>query len=322
MKKFLQEKPWYFALAVLGLTAQPIFEWFVMYFFDEDAAKILLSKSVLVSDIIPWAFCAIIFFVCTIAYIIQQNRANSQMVSPDELNTLNKKLIAVVDENEHIESMQAFQHSVKNSEGRKYIKLSYLAGAANERIEINTILQTYFYFTYPIHKKIRNVSHRYNKYLIETDPIQKEVYWTEFADAGNELCNQLLDLLNDLRSVDDINELHCDMYRVLAKILPTISEEAIESFLQKRDIEETLIKRKKTGILGALVINDLYIFRNQTSITKSNRIYFAFPYNNEKNIVFLGSIDGGYFDEISTIETYCKAIVSKVCSSHTDSIVT
>ena len=101
------------------------------------------------------------------------------------------------------------------------------------------------------------------------------MYWTEFADAGNELCNQLLDLLNDLRSVDDINELHCDMYRVLAKILPTISEEAIESFLQKRDIEETLIKRKKTGILGALVINDLYIFRNQTSITKSNRIYFC-----------------------------------------------
>ena len=39
MKKFLQEKPWYFATVVLGLILQPIIEWFVMYFFDEEAVK-------------------------------------------------------------------------------------------------------------------------------------------------------------------------------------------------------------------------------------------------------------------------------------------
>ena len=142
MKKFLQEKPWYFATVVLGLILQPIIEWFVMYFFDEEAVKKWLDRSVLISDIIPWALCAIIFFVCTVVYIVQQSRANSKIVSSDELNALNKTLITVVDENEHIESMQAFQHRVKNGEGRKYIKLNYLAGAANERIEINTVLQT------------------------------------------------------------------------------------------------------------------------------------------------------------------------------------
>ncbi|MBR5021632.1 MAG: hypothetical protein IKY18_00275 [Oscillospiraceae bacterium] len=317
MKKFFQEKPWYFATAVLGFILQPILEWFVMYFFDEEAVKAWLAKSVLISDIIPWVLCAIIFFVCTIVYVVQQSKANSKIVSSDELNVLNKTLLTVVDENEHIESMQAFQHRVKNDDGRKYIKLSYLAGAANERIEINTILQTYFYFSYPIHKKIRNVSSRYNKYLCETDPIQKEEYWTDFADAGNELCNQLKDSLDALNSVSEIEERHCDMYRVLAKLLPTIAGVAIESFLQKSDVEEALVKRKKTGILGALVINDLYIFRNRTSVTKGNRIYFAFPYSIEKDIVFLGSIDGGYFDEMSAVEAYCKSIVSKVCSSHT-----
>ena len=314
MKKFLQEKPWYFATVVLGLILQPIIEWFVMYFFDEEAVKKWLDRSVLISDIIPWALCAIIFFVCTVVYIVQQSRANSKIVSSDELNALNKTLITVVDENEHIESMQAFQHRVKNGEGRKYIKLNYLAGAANERIEINTVLQTYFYFSYPTHKKMRNVSSRYDKYLSETDPIQKESYKTEFLEAGNELCNQILDSLNAINSVAEIEELHCDMYRVLAKLLSTISGEAIESFLKNSKVEEALIKRKKTGILGALVINDLYIFRNQTSISKGNRIYFAFPYSVEKDIVFLGSTDGPYFDEMSTVETYCKSIVSKVCS--------
>ncbi len=255
--------------------------------------------------------------MCTIIFIVQQYRAKSKIVSSEELEVLNKTLLTVVDKNEHIESMQAFQYRVKNDEGRKYIKLSYLAGATNERIEINTILQTYFYFSYPIHKKIRNVSSRYNKYLYETDPIQKEKYWTDFAADGNELCILLKNSLDALNYVSEIEEHHCDMYRVLAKLLPTISKVAIESFLQNSDIEEALIKRKKTGILGALIINDLYIFRNRTSVTKSNRIYFAFPYNADKGIIFLGSIDGNYFDEANTIDSYCKSIVSKVCSNRT-----
>lgn len=317
MKKFFQEKPWYFALIVLGWIIQPIFEQIVLFFVDEKVINEWMNTPVLISDIVPWALCVIIFFVCTVVYVVQQSRANSKIVSSDELNVLNKTLMTVVDENEHIESMQAFQHRVKNGEGLKYIKLSYLAGVANERIEINTVLQTYFYFTYPTHKKMRNVSSRYDKYLSEADPIQKEFYKTEFLSAGNELCNQLLDSLNALDSAAEIKEIHCDMYRVLAKLLPTISGEAIESFLQKSEVEEALIKRKKTGILGSLVINDLYIFRNQTSIAKGNRIYFAFPYSIEKDIVLLGSIDGEYFDEMSAVEAYCKSIVSKVCSSHT-----
>ena len=313
MKKFFQEKPWYFATVVLGFILQPVFEWFVMYFFDEEAVKAWLASSVLISDIIPWALCVIILFVCVVVYVVQQSRANSKIVSSDELTALNKTLMTVVDENEHIESMQAFQHRIKNGEGRKFIKLSYLAGVANERIEINTVLQTYFYFTYPTHKKMRNVSLRYDKYLSEADPIQKESYKTEFLEAGNELCNQLLDSLNAISSAAEIKELHCDMYRVLAKLLPTISGVAIESFLENSEVEEALIKRKKTGVLGALVINDLYIFRNQTSIAKGNRIYFAFPYSIEKDIVFLGSIDGAYFDEMNAVEAYCKSIVSKIC---------
>lgn len=317
MKKLLQEKPWYFATAALGFIAQPIFEWFVMHFFDEEAAKNWLAKSVLISDIIPWAVCAIIFFICTIVYVVQQSNDASKIVLPEEYDTLSRTLQNAVNENDHIESMQAFQYRAQNATGHMYIKLNYIAGEANERIEINTILQAYFYFTYPIHRKIKNVSSLYNKYLSETDPIQKETCWNNFAKDGNELCNQLLDSLNALEFANDIEEIHCDMYRVLAKLLPTISGEAIKSFLQKSDIEEALIKRKKTGILGALVINDIYIFRNQTSIAKGNRIYFAFPYNNKKNIVFLGSVDGEYFREMKEVESYCKSVVSNVCSGRT-----
>ena len=102
----------------------------------------------------------------------------------------------------------------------------------------------------------------------ETDPARKDDYRTAFCDNGNALCVQILDVLNEIQSTDEIKEHHCDMYRVLAKVLPAISGHAIESFLQNSDVESALIRRKKTGILGAMIINDLYIFRNQNSLAR------------------------------------------------------
>lgn len=128
---------------------------------------------------------------------------------------------------------------------------------------------------------------------------------------------RILEILGRQDDVNQIEEFHCDLYRVLAKIIPTISKEAIESFLQNSEIEQYLIKRKKTGILGAMVINDLYIFKNQTGLSKSDRIYFLFPYDTKKHIVFLGSINTSCFssDNSTIIESYCKRIVDDICSS-------
>ena len=39
MKKFFQEKPWYFAIAVLGFILKPILEWFVMFFLTKTLQK-------------------------------------------------------------------------------------------------------------------------------------------------------------------------------------------------------------------------------------------------------------------------------------------
>lgn len=319
MKNFLDEKPWYFALCVFGFILQPLLEWLVMYFFDEELVRSWLESSVTISSLIPWLLCILIFVVCTIVYIIQQVKRKQRVVSVDELSSLNSILLSTVNDNEYIESMQAFQYKIANGQSEKYIKLDYLAGVADERIEINTILQTYFYFTYPNYKKISIISNRYSRYINETDPIKKDDYRTEFLSAGNELCTYFLETLNNIENESDITEFHCDMYRVLAKLLPAISDQAIESFLEKDNIEISLIKRKKTGILGAIVINDLYIFRNQNSLSKSDRIYFAFQYNAQKNIVFLGSINTSCFvsDSFDSIEVYCKDIVNKICSTHT-----
>ena len=156
-------------------------------------------------------------------------------------------------------------------------------------------MQTYYYFTYPIYKKIKLVSSHYDDYIEATDPVKKEKAHTAFLESGQELCNNLLNSLNSIKTIDEIGDFHCEMYRVLARLLPAISKEAFERYLKDEQIEMALIKRKKTGILGSVILNDLYIFRNQNSISKSDRIYFTFPYDRKDNIIMLASISGSCF---------------------------
>lgn len=315
MKKFIKEKPWYFALCALGFILQPISEWFVMLFFDEELVLSWLQKTIAISALIPYLVFFFIFFICVIIYIIQCYQSKKQIIPLNEKDAIEKKLETTVAQNEYIESMQAFQYQIKNSQSQKYIKLCYMAGIANEQIEINTILQTYFYFPYPLYKKIKQLSGRYDSYINESNPINKDDKRNLFLEFGNSLCNQLLSELNQIGPSDEITEYHCVIYRILAKLLPAISGEAIESFLKKKDIEEKIIHRKKTGLLGALIINDLYIFQNQNSVYKRDRVYFAFPYDTRKGIVFMGSINGSCFpdDGSYTIKEYCKRIVTDIC---------
>lgn len=315
MRKFFDEKPWYFAGVALSFVCTNIFEQVVTYYFSEEKIAKILNKSFRVSDVLPWSVSGIIFFVCLGVYIYQLRQHKKIDVSSHDMDNLNSILEKTINENEYIESIQAFQFWPKNDSKRKYIKLCYLAGVANERIEINTILQTYYYFTYSMYKKIKTVSAHYNNYISENDPVRKDYEQTAFLNSGKELCENLLNSLNDIKSVNEIGDFHCEMYRVLARLLPAISGEAIESFLRNQEIEMALIKRKKTGILGAVILDDLYIFRNQNSLAKGDRIYFTFPYDKKRNIILLAAISGSCFpsDEEGTIEAYCKRVVSSAC---------
>lgn len=175
MKKQSSIKPWYFFFTALSFVAKPILQWLVMHsFFDESAVEEWLKKSVSLSDIIPIAFFLIVLAICTCIYLFQKSKGKSEDVLPDERQALSSLLVDIMDKTPSVESMQAFQYVERNADGKKYYKLTYLAGSAIEGIEINTILQTYFYFPYALFKKMRRVSNLYSRYLSERDPILKD----------------------------------------------------------------------------------------------------------------------------------------------------
>ena len=315
MGKHIKGKPWYFAFVVISFLVSNICAQVIQYYFNEELIYEILSKQFTLSRILPWGFAGVTLFICMVVYIIQIKRRR-QMLSDEKKAKLNSVITKATDEDEYIESLQAFKYYIKNIDKKKYVKLCYLSGAASEGIEINTILQTYYYFTYPIYKKIKLVSSHYDDYIEATDPVKREDAHTAFLESGQELCNNLLNSLNSIKTIDEIGDFHCEMYRVLARLLPAISKEAFERYLKDEQIEMALIKRKKTGILGSVILNDLYIFRNQNSISKSDRIYFTFPYDRKDNIIMLASISGSCFpsDKEGVIEEYCKRVSSNTCA--------
>lgn len=316
MKSEIYKKPWYFAVAAIAFVIKPIANWVVMQLFDEEIAKSFLEKSVPIFSIIPWAAFATVIIICLAKYVYQIKNRKS---SPNEterakIDVLREKMEKMVTENAEIEVIQVFDFSIKGGRDRS-IKLNYLIGAADEGIDINTILQTYFHFSFPVYRKVEKVSALYQRYLREKELSQKNIAYTEFLESGKLLCDMLLSELNSIHSPDEIGEYDCEKYRVLARLMPAIANMPIGSILTDEQVEMALIKRKKTGILGAILFDGVYVFRNQSSVVKKDRIYFSFRHTKMKNTVICASINGnGETLGDDNIEEYCKTFIQHFCN--------
>lgn len=310
------KKPWYFLTLLIPYILSPIVEKFVNPYIKDEWINGLLTKSITVKVLLPISFCVLIFIVCSFVYISQIKEVIGRCVTTDELEDINKKLDKYVDEYEYIESVQAYQYWCKHDNDSTYIKVGYLAGVADERIDINSIMQTYYYIPYSINKKIKQISDLYNRLSQEEDVNVKQNLKIEFMKNGEELSETILKTLNSLTSVDEIKKYHCELYRILLRILSAISGEAIEAVLQNKEIEKELITNKKTGILGSIVLEDLYIFKNMSSTSKGDRIYFTFPYDVKRGIVFLASMSSKCFSQIDdkNVADYCENVVKRICS--------
>lgn len=156
----------------------------------------------------------------------------------------------------------------------------------------------------------------YDKYICEQNLEKRHELYLSFLQKGKILCDELLKILNDIQSIDEITEGHEEIYRVLAKILPTISQTAIEWLLksENRNIEQELIRRKKTGLLGSIMFNSIYIFKNESNSRKKERVYITFqlPNPEKKHIVILASVNEDYIPA-GKIDEVANKILSKCC---------
>lgn len=194
-----------------------------------------------------------------------------------------------------VDSAQIYSYSISSSKQKNkgeqvVIKLQNVTGYAYEGIDVNQILQTY----YPIDKEYYT-QFRYilTLWKIVGRGMTNELHSQEYLKYVKELDKNMASLFNSLSeilnqaTIDNINEHeeYYNFYRMLT-VLHTILfnmnsiNELPEKFLtqnEDKSVESFLNNGKRTGILGAILLEDLFIFRHSGPSSKHGRIYVSFP---------------------------------------------
>ncbi len=287
---------------------------------------ITLSKSMTVGETIFYQL-LLIPILLLIIEIINDFLVKKAIKKHDSYtNSIKALLDKTVSENEYIDSMQAYKFKTKPVKEGQYIKISFLSGSADEMIDINSILQAYYYIPHSISKKMKRFSNTYVLYSRAHEP----EYRDSLINEGIALCKELLGTLNNLTDVNTIGMYHYEMYRIymivvscLTNILSQHEQSdvsyAISKTLQNEIIQNQLEVNKRTGILGSVLLKGLYIFYNKNSNIKANRIYFTSILDEENNVIVLGSMSIDPFLDTESknieekrIDEYCRNIINNL----------
>lgn len=310
-KQFIS-KAWYFIFPILTAIITPIINAIVLSYVGEENIEAFLNWTISIKIILPIGLTLIVLIICLIVFIIKL-KASTRHISPADENFLNNIVRSTVNTFPEIECIHAYQSFEKDDEKDKYILTRFVTGYADERVETNVLFQTYYYFQYSYFKKIKKFASYYTQFRETTDHEIKTQFEIEFKKQGNELCQQIIDRLNLIDAPENISIYDCELYRILNIILTVIQDNPVTSCLQNAQIESILESKKRNGILGSIILKNIYIFKNTNSLTK-NRIYFSLPCNlgkKYKNIILVATIRDEDNNETSTIvSNLCNEVYS------------
>ena len=313
-----KEKPTYFVWVItpiLTCLGGWLLEVIIGEYIPVEFISTFLQLKISLKFLFPIFLAVIVLIVCLIVYINKSKNAKAINIKQKDFEIIENSINRLANEFGEIESIQAYQYLIKDDEHCKYIKTNFLAGWANERIDINSILQAYYRFPYSVYKKINSFSSDYEESARAESAEKKIAKKTDYLEKGKKLSEDLLSSLNSIKDVESINEYHCELYRTLLVVLNAINGKPVESALNDESIETALITKKRTGLIGAIFLQDIYIFKNQNSLSKK-RIYFAFPYNSSKRtkVIFSIAMNNGNNEQekIEDLEIVCKEIFERM----------
>lgn len=205
-----------------------------------------------------------------------------------ELAKFNKKqrfydvLKSFVDNNTLVQSAQLYSYSMKveNSNIVK-IRLKLEEGYTYENVDINGILQSYFLLELDEFKELKDIIELWKLlyYNEEVEDIENDCLLKEFLDRAPKLLQNLVEKLNNIENIKSCNEFNYSQYRIVLILLKILYTEynGIETIqvLEEEEVEKYLINTKRTGILGAILLQDTYIFKHVGNSLKNGRMYYS-----------------------------------------------
>ena len=193
----------------------------------------------------------------------------------------------------NIDSAQIYSYSTCQSGQYVQIKISSAASYAGEGVDINQILQTYYPIEHQIYDQFIEIVHLWKK---REAGLNDQVSPFEYEQLQNQLLCKIQDLFAQIHQELEqatresilLNPTLFNHYRIMTLLYqisnPSDTMNITPQFLQdNHDLEEFLATGKRTGVLGAVLLQQTFIFRHAGASAKHGRIYICFPlaYNDE-----------------------------------------
>ncbi|UZW12578.1 hypothetical protein OSC52_12000 [Clostridium pasteurianum] len=222
-----------------------------------------------------------------------------------ELAKFNKKsrfydvLKSFVDNNTLIECAQIYKysHKIENNNIVK-IRVNFEEGYAYENVDINGILQSYYYINLTDYKELKDIIEVWKilyNYSDEVSQTESECLLQNFLKRAPQLLEKIINHLNTLKDIYACNEQDFSYYRIALILIKILHSEYngidVNKVLQNILVENYLISTKRTGILGAILLEDSYVFKHVGESQKNGRMYFSFYFKvYNENYLLLASI--------------------------------
>ena len=187
-----------------------------------------------------------------------------------------------VDKNIIVDSAQIYRVKRNKENRRIVITLNHEKGYCKANFDINSMLQTRYILNYDIYIRFRREVWRRWRRLHNENLKSWEVaeLYNNISISARNLVDDICKRLNSIDIVGNIEENDFSYYRLLSVlVLVLLGRDGTIEFdndIDDDDVSRYLRRGKRTGVLGAILLEDVFIFTHKGQSKKNGRIYVSF----------------------------------------------
>lgn len=208
-----------------------------------------------------------------------------------ELN-FEEALRQFVDKYTIVNSAQIYRVTRNKENNRILITLNHIKGYCKNGFDINSILQTTYVLNYEVYKTFRRDVWR--KWKMLRDDNLKSWEWLELYEdvsAGSKkIVEKICKRFSKIDRVGIVEDNDFSYYRLLSilELILTGTDNVIifDNVTGKEEIDKCLRRGKRTGVLGSILLEDIFVFSHKGESKKNGRMYVSF-YFEDKGVPYV-----------------------------------
>ena len=257
------------------------------------------------TEIVGTIYLTVLFVIISLCGIKVYNKYNAQ--PNDECVTncskLQAKAVSYIKAkikkcHTSIESIQLYSYCETKAEHSVEYSIEYIDGVKKPNVEINALLGMNLSLDIDTFEEAQGIITFYNNYNNAANEQQLDTSKTVLEEAITKGTKRIKSILAEIEQTDTVKSADCSLARVLmiyCSILASLEKETTfvgfgdNALGLTKDIEQTLFTNKRTGVLGAILLQNYpYGFYYNRNSDKSGRTYCSFVCpNKEKEYLVL-----------------------------------